>query len=166
VLEWLPARSQNAAAFLHQLGMVAQKRGDYDAALEGYRKALAIDDALGDCAGMAGSLSQMGVLLTETGKPTEAVRFNLQSLALRLELRVPEVRIDLHWLGRQREALGQGAFQAALRGHLDEENADAMLKMLEDAGHQAHGARKAPKRRFAEWLRARLARWAGRRGPS
>jgi tetratricopeptide (TPR) repeat protein len=130
VLEWLPARSETAAAFLHQLGNVAYLRGDYDAALDWYRKSLAIKEALGDRAGMASSLSQMGVLLTETGKPTEAVSFNVQSLALRLKLRAPEVRIDLYWLGRQREALGREAFQAVLREQLGEENADVVLEML------------------------------------
>jgi hypothetical protein len=51
---------------------------------------------------------------------------------LRLGLRVPEVRIDLDWLGRQREALGLEAFQTVLRQHLDAEDADAVLGLLDD----------------------------------
>jgi tetratricopeptide (TPR) repeat protein len=120
------------ATSYHQLGRVAQDRGDYDDALEWYRKSLPIFEALGNRTGMASSLSQMGVLLTETGHPTEAIRLNLKSLALRRDLRLPEVRINLHWLDGQREALGQEAFQAARREHLSEEEADAVLRLLDD----------------------------------
>ncbi len=132
VLQWLPERSEKAAAFLHQLRNIAYQRGDYDDALEWYRKSLPIFEALGNRTGMASSLSQMGVLLTETGHPTEAIRLNLKSLALRRDLRLPEVRINLHWLDGQREALGQEAFQTALREHLSEEEADAALRLLDD----------------------------------
>ena len=40
---------------------IVRRRGDYDAALDWYRKALAIDEQLGDRAGMAGSYHQLGI---------------------------------------------------------------------------------------------------------
>jgi hypothetical protein len=43
------------ATSYHQLGMVAQHRGDLTAAAAWYQKALAIFDALGDRPGMATS---------------------------------------------------------------------------------------------------------------
>jgi tetratricopeptide repeat protein len=45
--------------------MVAQRRGDYDQALEWYRKSLAIKEELGNRAGMANSYHQLGILLLE-----------------------------------------------------------------------------------------------------
>jgi tetratricopeptide (TPR) repeat protein len=136
VLEWVPDRSREAASFLHQLGIVAQKRGSYEEALEWYRKSLAINEELGNRVGMANSFGQIGVLLTETGHPREGVSWNLRSLALRLEIGVPEVRIDLHWLGRQREALGDAQFQEALREHLDPDAVVRVLQLLEGVERQ------------------------------
>ena len=60
VLTWVPERSQKAAAFQHQLGMVAQERGSYEDALDWYRKSLAIAEELGDRSGMARSYHQLG----------------------------------------------------------------------------------------------------------
>jgi tetratricopeptide (TPR) repeat protein len=133
--EELGDRARMANSY-HQLGRVAEERGFYDEALEWYRKSLAIKEELGNRAGMASSLSQIGVLLTETGRPDEAVPWNLRSLALRLEIGVPQVRIDLHWLGRQREALGEDRFGGVLREHLDEEGAGKVLRMLDELGRE------------------------------
>jgi tetratricopeptide (TPR) repeat protein len=120
----------------HQLGVVAHDRGSYEEALEGYRKALAIFEELGNRSEMATSLSQIGVLFTETGRPEEAAPWNLRSLSLGLEIGVPEVGIDLHWLGRQREALGEERFGEILREHLDEESTASVLRMLDESEPQ------------------------------
>jgi tetratricopeptide (TPR) repeat protein len=120
------------ATSYHQLGVVAQQRGDYGQALQWYRKSLEIKEALGKRARVASTISQIGVMYTERGAVDEAVPFNLQSLALRLEIGSPEVRRDLHWLTRQREALGAEWFEQVLKEHLDEESAAAVLKMLDD----------------------------------
>lgn len=58
----MPDSSSEAAALLHQLGMVAQHRGDYDGALDWYRKSLAIEEQLGNRAGMANSYGQLGMV--------------------------------------------------------------------------------------------------------
>ena len=60
----------------------------------------------------------------------EAVALNLRSLALRLELRVPQVRIDLHWLGRQREALGEERFRELVVESVVEESLEGVLGLL------------------------------------
>jgi tetratricopeptide (TPR) repeat protein len=117
----------------HALGMVAQDQGDYQGALGWYQRSLELLEALGDRAGIANSYGQIGVLLTETGKPDEAVPLNLRSLAICLELGVPEVSFNLYWLNRQREALGEQRFLAVLRKHLDENRVTAVLKWLEDS---------------------------------
>jgi tetratricopeptide (TPR) repeat protein len=130
-LRWLPEGSSKAAAFQHQLGRVAHLRGSYDEALDWYRKSLAIEEELGNRAGMATTISQLGVLATERGAPEEAVPLNLRGLDIHLEIGSPEARIDLHWLGRQRELLGASRFAGLLAQHLDEESAAAVLSMLD-----------------------------------
>jgi tetratricopeptide (TPR) repeat protein len=117
----------------HQLGMVAQERGDYDGALDWYRRSLAISEELGNRGGMATSTSQIGVLLTETGRPAEAVPFNLRALSFRLTMLVPEARIDIHWLGRQRTLLGPKRFLEVVRGQLDEDSTTALMQLLEQS---------------------------------
>jgi len=52
-LRLVPEGSRRAGAYLHQLGVVAYRRGDYDAALDWYHKSLAIREQLGDRVGMA-----------------------------------------------------------------------------------------------------------------
>jgi tetratricopeptide (TPR) repeat protein len=120
------------ASSYHELGRVAQVRGSYDEALDWYRKSLRIKEELGNRAGMAISLSQMGVLFAERGAPEEAVPLNLRSLGLRLELRVPQVRIDLHWLGRQRADLGEDRFRELVAESVGEESLESVLGMLDE----------------------------------
>jgi tetratricopeptide (TPR) repeat protein len=128
--------SAGIATSYHQIGIVAHKRSSYEEALEWYRKALAINEELGNRAGIVVSLGQIGVLLTQTGRPEEAVPWNLRSLSIHRQIGVPEVRIDLHWLGRQREALGEERFGEVLREHLDEKATANVLRMLDESEQQ------------------------------
>ena len=66
---------------------------------------------------MALTLSQIGILYTETEQAADAVAFNLQALALRLQMQSPDARIDLHWLSRQRQTLGADTFRAIVAEH-------------------------------------------------
>ena len=122
------------ASSYHQLGMLAQDRSQPTQALEWYQKSLQINEELGNRAGMAITISQLGVLATKQGQPAEAVPLNLRSLAIRIQLGSPQVRIDLHWLRRQRELLGEERFGEILRVHLSEEDAAAVLGMMEGDG--------------------------------
>jgi tetratricopeptide (TPR) repeat protein len=80
-LGWLPERSREAAAYEHQLGMVAQERGDYEAALDWYRRSLAIDEELGNRAGMASSYHQLGNVAYLRGDHDRALDWYRRSLA-------------------------------------------------------------------------------------
>ena len=61
-LTWLPPHTPKTAAFQHQLGILAQDRGDYDTAEQRYRQSLAIEERLGNQVGMANSYGQLGNL--------------------------------------------------------------------------------------------------------
>ncbi|MGW1966625.1 TIR domain-containing protein, partial [Streptomyces sp. NPDC001935] len=60
-LTWFPARSRPAAAYTHQLGIIAQLRGDYGQAEKRYRASLTIMEELGDRANIAASYHQLGI---------------------------------------------------------------------------------------------------------
>ena len=62
------------AGSYHQLGMLAQDRGDYDEAARQYQRALDIFERLGDQAGMASSYHQLGILAQDRGDYDEAAR--------------------------------------------------------------------------------------------
>jgi tetratricopeptide (TPR) repeat protein len=70
----LPADSPRQAAWIHQLGVVAQARGDYDEATRQYQHALDIDARLGNQADMASSYNQLGILAQNRGDYDEAAR--------------------------------------------------------------------------------------------
>jgi hypothetical protein len=79
---------------------------------------------------MATTISQIGVLYTETGRVAEAVACNVRSLSIRAQLQAPQISIDLHWLGRQRQALGDEEFRCLLAEHLDTESIDSVMASL------------------------------------
>jgi tetratricopeptide (TPR) repeat protein len=54
------SRDRRLTVLYHQLGVVAQNRGDLGAAEDWYRKSLEIEEALGDRPGMASSYHQLG----------------------------------------------------------------------------------------------------------
>ena len=58
----VPGGSRQAAVYLHQLGLVLQNKGDYDAALDWYRKSLTILEQIGDRAGSARCYHQLGIV--------------------------------------------------------------------------------------------------------
>jgi tetratricopeptide (TPR) repeat protein len=129
--EELGDRAGMASSF-GQLGLLARDRGDYGEAQMWSRKALSICEELGDQAGIARAISQLGVLSTRRGSAEEGVPFNLRSLATRAQIGSPEVRIDLYWLNRQRELLGESRFGEILREHLDEEGRRVVLELMEE----------------------------------
>ncbi|MGH3940758.1 MAG: tetratricopeptide repeat protein [Pseudonocardiaceae bacterium] len=118
-LTWLPPRSTAAAAAIHQLGRIAQVRGDYTQAEQRYQASLTINEELGNRAGIATSYHQLGVLRTEQGRPVEGIPYTISALATRLELESPEVSTDLFWLVRQQQEIGEEGFAEILRNLLD-----------------------------------------------
>ena len=70
----LPAGSPRRAAHIHQLGMLAQNRGDYEEAARQYQRALDISERLGNQAGMASGYHNLGILAQARGDYEEAAR--------------------------------------------------------------------------------------------
>jgi tetratricopeptide (TPR) repeat protein len=96
----MPEGSLEAGALLHQLGIVAQHRGDYDAALDWYKKSLAINEQLGDRAGMATSYHQLGMVAEVRGEYDAALDWYNKSLGIEEQLgNRAGVAISYHHLG-------------------------------------------------------------------
>jgi hypothetical protein len=62
-------------------------------------------------------------------------------LLIRTELRSPEIRIDLHWLTQQRQMLEETRFLDLLREQLSEDEAQALLRRLDDFASNAQDDR-------------------------
>ncbi|MGZ5445072.1 MAG: tetratricopeptide repeat protein [Thermoanaerobaculia bacterium] len=89
------------AVIWHQIGMVYQEAGQPEAAEDAYRKSLAIKVRLGNVAGQASTLGQLGNLYADVlGRPEEAVAFYRQAADKSVELR------DKANEGRSRNNLG------------------------------------------------------------
>ncbi|PYQ67852.1 MAG: hypothetical protein DMF53_01050 [Acidobacteria bacterium] len=138
IKEELGNRAGMASSY-HQIGRLAEIRSDYEQALDWYKKSLLIEEELGNRAGMARTISQLGALWTQREHPEEAVPLNLRSLSIRLQIGSPDIRIDLDWLNRQRELLGEERFGEILREHLSEEDSRAVLEMMERASSTGEG---------------------------
>jgi hypothetical protein len=115
--------------------VIAQERGDYAAAEDRCRQALALVEELGDQSRTATSYYQFGVLYTEQGRAADAVPYTLASLFIRLKIGAPapEVRSNVHWLGRQREMLGRRRFRKILGKRLSSDTVSELLHLLDSA---------------------------------
>ena len=134
VLTWLPERSGKTAVFLHQLGILAQKRGAYDEALEWYKKVLQIDEELGNRAGMANSYHQLGMVAQQRGAHDEALEWYKKSLLINEELGDRKgMAGSYHQLGRIAEE--RGAYGEALEWY------KKSLLIEEELGNRAGMAR-------------------------
>ena len=103
------------ATSYHQLGILAQDRGDYDEAARQYQRSLDINERLGNQAGMATSYHQLGILEKDRGgQITAAVTWHVRALAIRLSLGIPQAIIDLRCLAGYRRELGAGQFTSLL----------------------------------------------------
>jgi tetratricopeptide (TPR) repeat protein len=118
------------AAVLHQRGILAQSRGDYDAALEHHRRSLEIFEQLGDRAGVASSLNAIGLVLQERGDYDKALDYYQRSLqeadAIGDRQQIATV---LHAIGLVHRHLGD--YDVALEHH------HRSLEMKEQLGNRA-----------------------------
>ncbi|MEU6374330.1 tetratricopeptide repeat protein, partial [Streptomyces sp. NPDC046909] len=85
-LGWFDANSRAAAPHIHQLGMIAQLRSDYQQAEDHYRTSLAISEELGDRSGIASSYHQLGRIAELRGDYQQAENHYRTSLAISEEL--------------------------------------------------------------------------------
>ena len=74
------------ASSYHQLGILAQARGDYAEAARQYQRSLDISERLGNQAGMATSYHQLGILAQDRGDYEEAARQYQRSLDIKERL--------------------------------------------------------------------------------
>ena len=103
------------ATSYHQLGRLAQLRGDYEEAARQYQRSLDIEERLGNQAGMATSYSQLGFLEKERGgQIAAAIGWHVRALAIRLALGVPQAANNLRRLSEYRRELGTGQFTSLL----------------------------------------------------
>ncbi|WP_319594492.1 tetratricopeptide repeat protein, partial [Streptomyces sp. ID05-04B] len=129
-LTWLPALSRPAAAYIHQLGIIAQERGDYRQAEERYRASLTILEELGDPAGIAISYHQLGMIAQERGDYEQAEARYRASLTILEELGDrASIASSYHQLGII--AQEQGDYRQA------EERYRASLTIKEELGNRA-----------------------------
>ena len=86
------------AVLIHNFGVLQQERGNYEAALEYYQRALKIKEEIGNVAGVANSHAQMGKLLMETGQFADAFGLMLQALSTFIQLESPNAGIVINML--------------------------------------------------------------------
>ncbi len=90
----------NIAVLYHQLGMIAEDRGRLDEADAWYRKALTIDEQLGDQPGMATTYHQLGITAQRRGRFDEADDWYRKSLSIKEEAdNQPGMADTYHQLG-------------------------------------------------------------------
>lgn len=128
------------ASSYHQLGILAQLRGDHPEAEQRYQQSLQTDERLGNQADIATSLSQLGSLGAARGDVAGAVGLHGRALAIRAELGLRQMGIDVRHLGEHRAALGEDAFRQALIAGIGADGATEMIAALDDlARRQAEG---------------------------
>ena len=110
-----------AAKGYHNLGVLAQDRGDYPEAERRYRQSLDIDERLGNQAGVATSYHALGGLAAQTGAPS-AVPLTLDALAIRQRIGDPRATSSLRQLRRLRAMIGKDQFDGILHQQLDDES--------------------------------------------
>ena len=126
-LTWVDPDTRSAAIAYHQLGMLAEARGDYAAAEDWYRRSLTIRERLGDQAGTATSYGQLGLLYVQLGRVEEAVPFTLAALAFFAQAGSPNTALCVRSLTEQRRSLGDDRFTAILTNHLDPDSVQTIL---------------------------------------
>ncbi|MGA5040291.1 tetratricopeptide repeat protein [Streptomyces capoamus] len=129
-LIWFPTLSRPAAAYTHQLGMIAQARGDYQQAEERYRAALTILKQLGDRSGIAGSYHQLGMIAELRGNYQQAEERYRAALTILKQLGDRSgIASSYHQLGMIAQA--RGDYQQA------EERYRAALTIEEELGDRS-----------------------------
>jgi tetratricopeptide (TPR) repeat protein len=128
------------ATSYHQLGMLAQDRGDLDEAERLYRQSLTINQRLGNQAGMATSWSQLANLCLDRGEPETAVGLHVRALAIRLRLGFPEAGRNVRVLIGLRSQLGDEAFLARAGEVVDQQSLDNLVGLLDRQRQPDQGA--------------------------
>jgi hypothetical protein len=103
------------ASSYHQLGIVAQERGDLPAAEQWYRRSLQINEALGNRPGMALTYAQLGLLAERRGTLEAALDWTVRCVALFAEFPHPATGPGPRHLIRLTKQLGIPALETSWR---------------------------------------------------
>ncbi len=129
------------ASSYHNLGMLAQHRGDYDEAARQYQRSLDILERLGDQAGIATSCSQLGILEAERGGTSGlAIGWHVKALTIRLRLGVPQAVNNLRRLAAHHGELGPERFTGLLSQATGDASAAQTITSLLDQLDAAGGS--------------------------
>lgn len=91
---------RNVGVALHQLGMIAQERRDFEEAEERYKKSLAIRKKIGDEHGQASTLHQLGIIAQKRWQFEEAEDWYRKSLEIEKKIGAEYIQATtLHQLG-------------------------------------------------------------------
>jgi tetratricopeptide (TPR) repeat protein len=103
------------------IGKLHYLRGEYSEALHRYERSLRIAEELGDRAGVAGSIGQIGMVFMEIGQYEEAFTLLLKAMAMFPQLQSPDVGIAVNNFRTLRARWGERAFDAAWRAATNED---------------------------------------------
>jgi tetratricopeptide (TPR) repeat protein len=117
-LSWVPPRSRYSAGIRHQLGILAENRGDYGAAEQYYQDSLAIKEELADRVGIGRTYHQLGNVAFRRGDYDAAEQRYKASLAVKEAFSDRAgIAITYHQLGML--AQDRGAYDTAERYYQD-----------------------------------------------
>jgi tetratricopeptide (TPR) repeat protein len=108
-------KRETVVIVIHNMGILKQGRGEYKEALGFYEKSLKILEELGDRAGIASSLGQMGQLFRQLKRFPESLDCTLNALQICKELQSPNVNIAINALNELREQWGTEKFDKSFK---------------------------------------------------
>jgi tetratricopeptide (TPR) repeat protein len=100
---------------LHQIGNVHYLKGDYKAALTHYQKSIEIKEKIGDIAGAAISMAQMGTLYFKQSKCETALKLFIQAFLVFAKIGSPYANQAKKYIVEVREKLHEEQFNAILK---------------------------------------------------
>ncbi len=120
------ATRSGVANSFHQIGMIHQRRRNYEQALEYYDRSLKIKEELGDRSGAASSLHQIGRVSIELERYDDAFPRLLSALIVFVDLQSPKAGIALNGLKFLRARWGEEHFAAAWKDATGEDVPDGL----------------------------------------
>jgi tetratricopeptide (TPR) repeat protein len=123
-------KKETQAVLSHNLGILLQNRGDYQAAIHQYEKSLKIKEELGNRAGVASSLHQIGRIHHEREEYQEALEMYIKSLTIFAELQSPDASTTIENLIELRTQWGAEHFDAAWM----EKTGEGVPEFLKESG--------------------------------
>ncbi|MFI7534152.1 hypothetical protein [Streptosporangium sp. NPDC049376] len=115
--------------FLFMLVIGPRIRGPHRRAIKENRRILASAHKIGDSAGVAYALRNLGIIHTDIKDLSIGFDYATKSFTLHRQLGV-DVTPDLHLLARQRELMGDSKFLKKIHEALDEAASDDLVRLL------------------------------------